>query len=656
MIYRKKFFRISWPRIYLVFAFPFVFTGLIIYRAVEFQIIKKEELQKRLSRQREKIVTLVPRRGRILDARHNEIAVSVKVGSVFLRPKAIKEPEQTARILSKKLEMNIKEVNNIIKSRHNFVWLKRQIPENQAEEVLKERIPGVEVVWEYKRYYPNRELAAPLIGFTGWDSKGLEGLEFYFDNYLQSEPEILYTEKDAYGQEIILEPSDTPLSGNDIVLTLDTGIQFIVEEELKKTVESTRAKNAIAIVMDVKNGDILAMAQYPGFNPNSFKNYPRTRWKNLSVSGLYEPGSTFKVFLVAAALQSGIIKPETVFNCENGEFRISNDIVIHDVKEYSYLTVEDIIAYSSNIGAAKIAAQLGKKRYLDYINAFGFGGRTGIELAAEEKGIVKTLEKTTEIDNMIMGFGQGISVTPIQLITAFNAIANDGVLVRPYIVKSILSPEGNTIYSHFGEEGKRIVSENVARQVKKMLERVVKYGTGKSANIEGYGSAGKTGTSQKIDPQTGSYSYDRFTSYFIGYTPLKSPRVSILIIVDEPEGVAYGGIVAAPAFRNIGERILPLLNVDSEIALNTEPLRESEKDKVEEMVHSVDEMVAPTESGKRRMPDLRGLSYREVLKILSKNGIRATLRGSGFVEKQSPLPGAVIDSESSATIILSPLI
>ncbi len=425
---------------------------------------------------------------------------------------------------------------------------------------------------------------------------------------------------------------------------------------MKKTAETTNAKNAIAIVMDVKNGAILAMAQYPGFNPNSFKNYPRTRWKNLAVSGLYEPGSTFKVFLVAAALQSGIIKPDTVFNCENGEFRISDDIVIHDVKEYSYLTVENIIAYSSNIGAAKVAAQLGKKKYMDYINEFGFGSRTGIELAAEEKGILRTLDKTTEVDNMIMGFGQGISVTPIQLITAFNAIVNDGVLVQPFIVKSILSPEGNIIYSHLVEEGRRIVSEKVARQVKKMLARVVEYGTGKSANIDGYGSAGKTGTSQKIDPQTGSYSYDKFTSYFIGYTPLKSPRVSILIIVDEPEGVAYGGVVAAPSFKSIGERILPLLNVESEIAVSTEPLRITEKDDAEEVVHSVDERVASSESGEKRMPDLRGMSYREVLKILSKEGIRATLKGSGFVEKQSPLPGAVIDSESRATVILSPLI
>lgn len=656
MIFRKNNSGISRLRIYVVFAFPFVLTVLIIYRAVEFQIVKKDELQKGLTRQREKIVTLVPRRGKILDARKNEIAVSVKVGSVFVRPKGIKEPEQTARILSKTLGINIKEINEIINSRHNFVWLKRQIPESQAEEVSKQHIPGVEVVWEYKRYYPNRELAAPVIGFTGWDSKGLEGLEFYFDNYLQSEAEPLYTEKDAYGQEIILEPTDTPLSGNDIVLTLDTGIQFIVEEELKKTAEATRAKNVIGIVMDVKSGEILAMAQYPGFNPNFFKNYPRTRWRNLSVSGIYEPGSTFKVFLIAAALQSGVIKPDTVFNCENGEYRISNNIVIHDVKEYTYLTVENIIANSSNIGAAKIAAQLGRKKYMDYINEFGFGSRTGIELTAEEKGILRTLDKTTEVDNMIMGFGQGISVTPIQLITAFNAIVNDGVLVRPFIVKSILSPEGNAIYNYLQQEGKRIVSEKVARQVKKMLAKVVEYGTGKSANIDGYGSAGKTGTSQKIDPVTGGYSYDRFTSYFIGFTPLKSPRVSILIIVDEPEGVAYGGVIAAPAFKSIGERILPLLNVESEIAVNTKPLRITEKDEVEKVIQSFDEKVTLTESGERRMPDLRGLSYREVLNILSKNGIRATLTGNGFVEKQSPSPGAVIDSESRCSVILNPLI
>jgi cell division protein FtsI (penicillin-binding protein 3) len=656
MAFKKNRASANMLKIFVVFTFPFLLTVLIIYRAVEFQIIKRDELQKRLLKQRERIVKLVPRRGRILDARKNEIAVSVKVGSVFVRPKAIKEPEQVARILSKTLDMDIKEVNKILRTGQNFVWVKRQIPEGQAEELSRQRIPGVEVVWEYKRYYPNRELAASVIGFTGWDSQGLEGLEFYFDSYLQSEADFLYTEKDAYGQEILLEPTIPALSGNDIVLTIDTGIQFVVEEELKKVGEATKAKNVIAIVMDVRSGEILAMAQYPNFNPNSFKNYPPLRWRNLSVSGIYEPGSTFKVFLVAAALQNGIIKPDTVFNCENGEYRISNEIVIHDVKKYTYLTVEDIIAYSSNIGAAKIASLLGKGKYMDYINEFGFGKKTGIELAAEEKGIVRTVAQTTDIDNMIMGFGQGISVTPIQLITAFNAIVNDGVLVKPFIVKSILSPEGNVIYSYLPQEGKRIVSEKVARQVKRMLAKVVDSGTGKSANIEGYGSAGKTGTSQKIDPATGSYSLDRFTSYFIGYTPLKSPRVSILVIVDEPEGVAYGGIIAAPAFKAIGERILPMLNVESEFTVSTNTLRITEENQAEKTIQNFDEQALVPGFDGKRMPDLRGLSYREALKVLSRYGIRATLKGNGFVEKQTPQPGAVIDSDSNCSVVFSPLI
>ncbi len=656
MTYRKNKTVVRFSRIYLVFAIPLILTGIIIYRAVEFQIIKREELQRSLTKQRERIVKLVPRRGKILDRKKNDLAVSVKVGSVFVRPGAIKEPEQVVRILSKTLEMNVKDVLNIIHSKNNFQWLKRQIPESQAEKLLNQPLPGVEVLWEYKRYYPNRELAAQVIGFTGWDSQGLEGLEFHFDNYLQSGVEFLYTEKDAHGQEILLEPADTTDSGNDIVLTLDTGIQFIVEEELKKRAEVTKAKNLIGIVMDVKSGEILAMAQYPGFNPNSFKNYSRNRWKNLSVSGLYEPGSTFKVFLVSSALQSGIVRPDTVFNCENGEYRITNDIVINDVKRYKYLTVEDIIVNSSNIGAAKIADQLGNKNYIHYITEFGFGSKTGIELPAEEKGLLRTPDKTTRVDNMIMGFGQGISVTPIQLITAFNAIVNDGVLVRPSLVKSILSSDGNVIYNSLPKEGKRIVSEKVARQVKRMLAKVVEYGTGKSAYIPGYGSAGKTGTSQKIDPSTNSYSYEKFTSYFIGYTPLKSPRLSILIIVDEPDGVAYGGVVAAPIFKSIGERVLPLLNVEREIAATKEPLSITEEDEAGKAIKNFNGEALVREFSGQRMPDLRGLSYREALKVLSENGIGATLRGNGFVEKQDPPPGTLINSESRCFVFLSPLI
>ncbi len=656
MKYRKNKTGVRFSRIYLVFAIPLILTGIIIYRAVEFQIIKREELQKGLTKQREKVVRLVPRRGKILDRKGNELALSVKVGSVFVRPGKVRDPEQVAQILSKTLEMNVQDVLNILRSKNSFLPLKRQIPESKAEEILNQRLSGVEVFWEYKRYYPNREMAAQVIGFTGWDSRGLEGLEFHFNNYLQSEPELLYAEKDAYGQEILLEPADIADSGNDIVLTLDTGIQFIVEEELKRTAEVTKAKNLIGIVMDVKSGEILAMAQYPGFNPNSFKNYPRNRWRNLSASGLYEPGSTFKVFLVSAALQSGIIKPNTVFNCEKGEYRISDDIVIHDVKKYSYLTVEEIIANSSNIGAAKIADQLGSKIYMNYITEFGFGSRTGIELPAEERGLLKSPDRTTRVDNMIMGFGQGISVTPIQLITAFNAIVNDGVLVKPSIVKSILSSDGKVIYNSLPDEGKRVISERVARQVKRMLKKAVEYGTGRSAYIPGYGSAGKTGTSQKIDPLTGSYSYEKFTSYFIGYTPIKSPRLSILIIVDEPEGVAYGGVVAAPVFKNVAERVLPLLNVESEIAAIREPLSITEEDEAKTVANDFNGQASGTEGSAQRMPDLRGLSYREVLRVLSENGIGATLKGNGFVERQDPPPGSVINSETKCSVFLSPLI
>lgn len=648
-------------RLYLAFLFPFLLTSLIIYRAVDFQIIKREELRKKLVKQREKVEKLVPRRGRILDAKGNEIAQSVKVGSVYARTRAIKDKEKVVMGLSKKLEMEPRVIRRLLSEGNNFVWLKRQIPQTLASEISQLKIPGIEVIWEYKRFYPNKELAAQVIGFTGWDSQGLEGLEYYFDNYLQSEPEFLNIERDAYGQEIITDPQETRISGNDIILTLDMGVQFVVEDELNKTAKRTKAKNLIGIVMDVKSGAILALAQYPGFNPNAFKNYPSRYWRNLGVSSVFEPGSTFKIFLVAAALQEGVVKPDTLFYCENGEYNPSSDIVIHDVKKYSYLTVEDIIAYSSNIGAAKIAQKLGKEKYMNFIREFGFGARTGIELPAEEKGIVRPIKKTTDVDNMILGFGQGISVTPIQLITAFNSLVNDGVLVKPYILKSILSPDGTPIYTYLPPEGKRVVSEQVARKVKRMLRKVVTSGTGQAANIEGYGSAGKTGTSQKIDPQTGKYSEEHFTSYFIGYTPYNDPRVSILIIVDEPEGTPYGGVVAAPAFKNIGERILPLLNEKGTIADTGEPLRIAlnEDTKTREgasIENGAGDPLASGGTGIKQMPDLLGLGYREVLELLSKTGIKATISGNGFVVEQTPLPGTVINKDQKCLVKLSPLI
>jgi len=641
-------------RLKIILCFLILVLIGIVYRAAEFQIIDSKTYKILSDKQNQRVFTLIPRRGTIYDAGGNGLAVSVRVGSIFAQPPQIKDIRAVSKALSPHLEIDRATLEKALRSNKQFLWLKRQTSPENAEKIAQMAFDGIGVVWEFKRYYPNKELASVLLGFTGLDGEGLEGVEYYYDDYLKGQQGYLFAERDAYGRTIITEPSDISVSGGDIYLTINKSMQYIVEEELRNAVESSRAKKGVSILMDVKTGKVLAMSQYPGFNPNAFSQYSPDVWRNSAVTDIYEPGSTFKTFLFAAAYEEGAIYKNDVFYCENGEYSIASDIVIHDVKKFSVLNAEEVFKFSSNICASKIAKRLGKEKFLKYVNAFGFGTKSGISLPGDGKGIVKGLNKLTEVDNMILGFGQGISTTPIQLIAAFNSVVNDGEFIKPAIVQEIRA-NGQTVYNYTPEVTNRVVSAKTTRFIRDIMVKVVTEGTGPAAFIDGFGSGGKTGTAQKVDTKTGRYSSEKFTSYFIGFAPAKNPLFTLLVLIDEPEGTSYGGVVAAPVFKNIGTRVLSMLNAEREKVPTPD---------IENLfVDAADNLIVPTSGGVYKpsyygsdhMPNLTGLTYREVLDLVMKRGLKANLIGSGFVVDQRPGPGTLIRDGQECLVRFEPL-
>ncbi len=436
---------------------------------------------------------------------------------------------------------------------------------SEIEKLKELDLAGVGFIGESKRFYPKRELAASAIGFVGMDNQGLGGIEHQYHSTLKGISYRKVVEKDARGRLIRTgqEADKLRARSRDVVLTLDEVIQFTTERELKKQVQKFHAKSGVAIVMDPNNGEILAMADIPEFNPNNFSAFPSGYYRNKAVTDTYEPGSIFKPIVAAAALESRKADIHDIFYCENGQFKIGS-VVIGEASghKFGWLTLQNIIAKSSNIGAIKLAQKLGKNTFYDYIKNFGFGKKLGIELPGEAAGIVRRPHKWTPLSLASISFGHEISVTPIQMITAMSVIANGGNLIRPKIIRAVIKdsqidqPTRPLVI-------KRVLSEKTSQQMIGILKTAVKNGTGKNAEAPGFDVAGKTGTAQKMDKETRRYSKTAFVSSFIGFVPADNPKLAILVMVDEPQGTYWGGEVAAPAFREIAKQVLRYINVPS---------------------------------------------------------------------------------------------
>ena len=640
---------INWfrMRIFLISCMLFLSFVVVVARMFQLQVLKKEELYKLANQQQNVEIPMVAKRGTVYDSKNNELAVSIEVDSLYADPRKVVNVDRTARAIAPILQVEPDELRKRLKSQSSFEWIQRKISPKEVDQIKALHLPGLLFLKENKRFYPNAQLAAHVIGFVGLDSRGLEGIEVQYDTSLNGKGQIWKMNRDALGRGIAMDeplPSNQEEHYRNVVLTLDKQIQYVVETELSQTVQKWGAKGGLAIAMDPLTGKVLAMAAYPFFNPNQFLQYRSGVWRNRAISDVFEPGSLFKTFLAAAALEERVVRPTDSFYCENGSYT-TYDRTIHDTSKHGWLTFQQIIKVSSNIGALKVGEKIGKERLYKYICAFGFGEKTQIGLPGEAKGIVHHPRYWAPIALDTISFGQGISVTGIQLASALSAIANGGVLMKPTVVERITNEKGETVQSFQPQPIRRVLSERGARAVGAMLEVTTeKGGTGAGAVPAGYEVAGKTGTAQKVDARWGGYADDRYVSAFMGFAPADEPKMVLLVVVDEPQGANYGGVVAAPAFRTIMEKTLPYLNAHPEGTVIVEnsavPFSIQE---ISETRSEIETLQVRKEEGKEVMPDLTGLPMRSALSQIEGKGLIIKVSGNGRVIEQIPRAGAMIE-------------
>ena len=543
----------------------FIFSIILVAigaKAVYLQVFCGPWLSQKAADQYEKAFISPGKRGVIYDANHREIAVSIDVTSIAAHPKNISEPGAAAKLIVRALKIDGRSLYRKLNSKkRSFVWVKRHVTPREAERVKNLNLKGIDFIPENKRFYPNKTLAAQVLGFSGLDGNGLEGIEFYYNNYLEGGADKLTVLKDGFGRgfnggKIVTED----FGGNNLILTIDRTIQYIAESALEEAVDKFSAKSGIAIVMATKTGAILAMAHYPLFNPNTFKDFKREVWRNRAIADQFEPGSTMKIFSAAAALESGECTQDTIFYCENGAYGIGKNIV-HDTKPHGWMSLQQIVKYSSNIGIVKVGETIGPDLLYKTLSDFGFGKKSGIDCPGETAGSMAPYKRWSKIDAGAISFGQGISVSALQLITATCAIANDGILMKPYMVQAIIDQNGRLIKSSGPCEVRRVISVETARTLKKIMESVTDNGgTGVNAALEGYSVCGKTGTAQKVD-EKGTYAKDKYIASFVGFAPLQNPEIAVLVVIDEPVQEYLGSIVAAPTFKKIALETLNYMNL-----------------------------------------------------------------------------------------------
>ena len=651
----KKWIRI---RIYLVAVFFLFCFSTVLSRAVQLQVFEKNKLQAMAKDGYRKIVQLPPRRGSIFDREGHELAVSLEVGSVYAEPRQITDKAGTARQLALHLDIPVKTILSLLKKDRGFVYIQRKIPTSKIEQIRSLGLQGIGFTKETKRFFPGKEIAGHVLGIVGDENQGLEGIEKKYDDLLRGEAQVLVQMKDALGRPFyISKPAEEKRDTHNLVLTIDKDIQYKAQQALEKALVKSKGKSGQCVIMDPETGEILAMATAPPFNPNMFRSHSPDEWRNRVIADCYEPGSIIKAFLLAAALETNTVTPNTKFDCENGKFNLA-DIVIDDSKKHQILTAADIVVVSSNIGAYKIGNELGYEKFYDYLKKFGFGQRTGVDLIGERHGVIRPPETANEVDRATVYFGQGMSASSLQLATAMAAIANGGKLMRPYIVKAITDESGKTVKEFYPHMVRRVISSDTARTVSRILEDVVsERGTAPPAAIEGYRVAGKTSTAQKVDPRTGRYSHRNFTAAFVGFAPINRPRLVILVMIDEPRGVTYGGLVAGPVFKEIGQWALGDLKVQPQLRLAgaEAATRNRISDKVKAPSNNIKTGASPEiKAGENLLPDFRGLTLREVLKDISILGLDITFEGSGRAYAQDPAPGVPMDEITSVKVSFRP--
>jgi cell division protein FtsI (penicillin-binding protein 3) len=579
------------------------------------------------------------------------LATSTPAESLFAHPRSLGDPVRVAARLAPILDVPQRELHAALTSSRSFVWLKRKLAPGDAARVRELGEPGLGFLDEPMRLYPNRELAAQVLGFEGVDG-GLEGIERAWNDSLAGTSGRAIVGRDALGREVVTQHVlAPPAPGHGVMLTIDKTIQYLAEREIDAAYRRTGSKAAMAVVMEPRTGDILALAIRPTFNPNAFFDVPsKDVWRNRAVTDPFEPGSTFKVILAAAALEEGVVRPDDRIYAENGQLTIAKT-VIRDWKKFGWLTFSEVLQNSSNVGSMKVGLSLGRDRYYKYMTAFGFGAPTGIGLAGESRGLLRDPQRWSLLSLPTMSIGQEISVTALQMVAAFGAVANGGTLMQPRLVKAEFDADGRETRRFDPKAVRQVISPETAKTLGRVLTRVVEEGTGHFAAIPGYEVGGKTGTAQKLDPATRRYSRAPGVLSFVGFVPADEPRLVMLVMLDEPKNEKWGSEAAAPIFSAIASPVLRYLDIPPRDATPIQIVTGTGAES--QLGGRVRQAAGATEAAAGLMPDLRGSTLRQALTSLTPRGVRVEIAGRGRVVQQTPAPGDVLSDDAVARLVLS---
>ena len=647
---------------------------IIMVRYGWLQLVQGSELSERMRYQVGQDYLVQSPRGDIIDSKGRELAASTMTKSLFVDPNNVQNAEELAKNLSPLIRKPEEEILDDIKVGGGFVWIKRRLEQSEYESVRKlirekDYFSCLGFRDEAKRYYPNDVLAANVLGFVGTDDKGLDGIEQAFDKYIKGEVTESFLYTDTRERPILESIFDRHGYQGDrcktIQLTIDSAIQFIVEQELDRAMAENNPVAVTCVAMNPKTGEILAMANRPTYNPNRFWDYEPEIWKNRAVSFIYEPGSTFKSVTAGAALQEGIVTPNQVF-VDPGYVTVSGMRIQNwNGASFGTVTFADIVKQSLNTGFALVGLELGGEKLVKYAHLFGFGDITGIELPGEEPGLLYTPEEMVDSDIATMAIGQSIAVTPLQLVTAMSAIANDGILLKPHIIKSIINANGTTYMETSTEQVRKTIDPAVDKTLVGLLEQVVSTGGGQKARVRGFRVAGKTGTAQKVNEGGLGYGEGRYIASFLGFGPVEDPQITLLVMIDEPSGVFYGGQIAAPVASRILSQVFRYMKLEpsekpfeeNEIAENVGEGDSSgsvDPPKVETPKTSDTEEIYEEQSTEVTVPNFKGRNIKDSARLANSSGLLLEAEGSGRAIEQSIEAGASVKRDTTIKITFSP--
>ena len=658
--------RLRWLVIWVL---AVVWLAVVLARLGYLQLFCYSEYFARAQRQQQRIFEISPKRGTIYDRKGRELAVSLPMDSVFGDPAEITDATMAATLLSRVLDVPAEELETKIREARTPVRLAKKLAPETVQRIEDMNLRGVFFQKENRRVYPQHDLAAHVLGYVDVDEKGIGGIEYSLDKLIRGRPGRMMVMADGRRRwydrwEAAADP------GGSVVLSIDETIQYNAEKELARAVQETHARNGTVVIQNPNSGELLAVANWPTFDPNNAGSYPDEVRMDRAVSAAYEPGSTFKIITFTSAIENGVTSPTEFVDCQMGSIQLAGRL-IHDWHPFGVLSVREVLANSSDVGTIKIALRLGGPRFYDTIRRFGIGQLTGIELPGENRGLLRPIDNWSANSIGSLAIGQELSVTPIQIISAISAIANGGTLYPPSIVHD--TSGDSSVASHPEGESRQATDAKTAATIRSMMESVILEGTGKRAQLNGYTAAGKSGTAQKIDPATGRYSLNQYIASFAGFAPVNEPVVTILVVLDSPEGAHHGGQVGGPAFKRIAEQVLTYLDVPHDVpapadvetaksltlvprqATQEELQRESTKARFEDAVAKKSQVkTAPTVAfagpDAVSVPNVTGQSVRRVTETCSRLGLVPSLIGSGVALEQSPESGTSVLRGSCLTV------